>query len=45
MSVLLRQADGFEGFGLAHVELPVDDQPVTERVDLGVLSRRAPRYP
>ena len=45
VSVLLRQAHGFEGFRLAHVELHVDDQPVPERVDPRAPSRRASRCP
>ena len=39
MSVLLRQAHGFEGLRLARVELPVDDQTVPERVDVRTSQR------
>jgi hypothetical protein len=40
VSVLLRQPHGFEGLRLAHVDLPMDDQPVPERVDMRVLPQR-----
>jgi hypothetical protein len=51
MSVLLRQPHGFEGIGLAHAGLPVNDYPGPKRIDPRVLpeghldTRRAPAHP